>query len=168
MELLVKYFVIVKILGILLAPALIAGYGIGRTLIIKSKNGNTIHKSKCTNNFASYIMIIISLMIFIPFMIGVNSLVMVLIVMIIYLILFIGYFESIIEDVNCGLYEKGIIFKGYSCFWNEIETIFKIPNALRFVHINKGAFDYNIQDLDKDKIISKIENLSNKKVLEYK
>ena len=152
-------FVYLRFFALMVAPAVVALYGIARTVSFKKRNGAVVHKTRHWD-WLSLILATLGLFLFGAFALATESWGDFFFWVAVYFVTHAAYIEKALESWSQGIYAKGVVFPQYSCSWDSIEGIFLIPKALRFVHCEKGAFDYQLSEIDRSRLLPRIEQLA--------
>jgi len=153
-----RFFIYLKYASMFLAPAILSVFEIIRILRIKTRNGNVIYKSRSIN-YPTIIISSIYILFFLFIGIGISNLKNLLFYILVFWVVTGGYIEVSLTSFLCGIYNNVIIFPGYICEWEDIENVFYINSTIRFIHKEKGAFDFDIHvdDYEKVKMLVKIQ-----------
>lgn len=137
------YFYSSRIIIMIIAPALLSLFEIIRILTIKKRNGNVIYKSRDIKK-GPIIMISTMGLFFLTMVFQAQHLKDLIFYLILFWIAIGGYIESTLSGFLRGIYVNAIISPGYNCDWSDIESVLFINNNIRFIHKEKGAFDFYI------------------------
>jgi len=156
------FFVSIRILVMIIAPAIISLFEILRIMFIKKKNGNVIYKQGEIEKQLIIVITIITI-IFISMALLTHNMNSLLIYLLLYWIGTIGYFEVVLTNLFKGIYDNVIVYSGYTCDWEDIEKVIFLENKIRFIHKEKGAFDFDILENN----YSKVKDIIQKKIPNY-
>ena len=157
MNKMVSLFIFSRILALLIIPALFSIITIFKILNMRKKNGSVILKKRTISWFSLFMFIAGSLIF--SFLINREYLFVSLSIYVFSIIIFYGaYFEKFVESLECGIYEQGIVYPGYTSSWNDIEGFIDKNPIIRLINIKKGAFDFKIDNDDFYKYVEKIQN----------
>lgn len=151
------FFIYLKYASMLLAPAILSVFEIIRILKIKKRNGNVIYKSRSIN-YLTIIMSSIYILFFLFLSTGISSFKSLIYYILVFWVVTGAYIEASLTSFLRGIYNNVIIFPGYTCEWEDIENVIYINSTIRFIHKEKGAFDFNIHFDDFEKVKMLVKN----------
>ena len=150
-------FLLSRLMALLIIPALFSVLTVSKILSIRKTTGSIIFRKRQISWF-NLSMFITGSIIF-SYFIDIDSIFLSLGIYLLFIIIFYGaYFEKFVESLECGIYEQGIVYPGYTASWSEIEGFIDKNPIIRLVHTKKGAFDFKIDNGNYNEYIGKIKN----------
>ncbi len=142
-----EIFYYIKLFSIFVVPGLISIFEIIHVLSIKKRNGDLIFKQRKIE-IVAIVICTLFLIFFIFASFGISSIKQLIIYIIVFFFITGAYIESSLASFLKGIYQNAIVYPGFTCEWKEIEGVIFMENEgkIRFIHEEKGAFDFSIPE----------------------